>query len=201
MKKALIIVDVQNDFCPGGSLPVPEGDKVVPVINNLQDKFDCVVATQDWHPKKHGSFAANHPGKNIGEVIELNGLQQILWPVHCVQGEKGADLVKALSVRKINKIIRKGMDVEVDSYSGFFDNGHKKATGLNEYLKEQSITDVYITGLATDYCVKFTALDAAQLGYKTYLIIDACRGVNLKLDDVDKAIKEMRKAGVVIRGL
>ena len=198
MKKALIIVDLQNDFCPAGALPVPEGDKIASLINKLQNKFDFVVATQDWHPKNHGSFAVNHPGKNAGEIIDLNGLQQILWPAHCVQGTQGAEFVKELNVKKISKIIQKGTDAGIDSYSGFFDNGHKKATGLEAYLKNQGATDVYAVGLATDYCVKFTVLDAVNLRFKTYLIADACRGVNLKPGDVERAIEDTQKAGVVI---
>ncbi len=198
MKKALIIVDLQNYFCHGGALPVPEGDKITPRINKLQNKFDLVVATQDWHPKNHGSFAVNHPQKNIGESIVLNGLQQILWPVHCVQGTPGAEFIKELKVNKISKIIQKGTDEGIDSYSGFFDNGHKKATNLEGYLKKQGITEVYVVGLATDYCVKFTAMDAITLEFKTYLVADACRGVDLKPGDVKQAIEDMQKAGVVV---
>src|SRR3954468_12732007 len=151
---ALIIVDVQNDFVPGGALPVPEGDKVLPVINNLQPKFDLVVATQDWHPASHGSFAANHPGKKPGDVIQLKGLPQILWPVHCVQNTTGAAFVPTLDAKRIAKVFPKGTDPQVDSYSGFFDNGRQKATGLAEYLKQRGVTELYIVGLATDYCVK-----------------------------------------------
>lgn len=196
-KKVLIIVDMQNDFCPGGALAVKEGDQIVVLINKLQSKFDLVVATQDWHPRNHKSFARNN-GKKVGEVIELNGLKQILWPDHCVQGTEGAELRKDLDTAKIQKIFQKGTDPNIDSYSGFFDNGHKKATGLGEYLKKQGVDSVYIVGLATDYCVKFTALDAVELGFKTYLIQDACRGVNLQKDDADHAIQEMKAKGVVI---
>lgn len=196
-KKALIIVDMQNDFCPGGTLAVKEGDQIVPLINNLQNKFDLVVATQDWHPKNHKSFASNN-GKKVGEIIELNGLKQILWPDHCVQGSEGAALRKDLDATKIQKIFQKGTDPSIDSYSGFFDNGHKKATGLGEYLKKQGVDIVYVVGLATDYCVKFTALDAVDLGFKTNLIKDACRGVNLQASDADRAIQEMQAKGVKI---
>ena len=178
--KALIIVDVQNDFCPGGALPVPEGDRVVEVINRIQPGFDLVVATQDWHPADHGSFAANHPGRRPGEQIELAGLPQILWPVHCVQGTPGAELHAGLDRSRIARVFHKGTDPNVDSYSGFFDNGRRTSTGLGEYLKGQGVTEVYVCGLATDYCVKFTALDAVGLGFKTYLIEDACRGVELR---------------------
>ena len=172
--KALIIVDVQNDFCPGGALPVPEGDRVVEVINRIQPGFDLVVATQDWHPADHGSFAANHPGRRPGEQIELAGLPQILWPVHCVQGTPGAELHPGLDRSRIARVFRKGTDPSVDSYSGFFDNGRRASTGLGEYLKDQGVTDVYVCGLATDYCVKATALDAVASGVQ-----DAPRGRRL----------------------
>jgi nicotinamidase/pyrazinamidase len=196
--KTLILVDIQNDFIPGGTLPVPEGDQIVPLVNRLQDRFDLVVATQDWHPADHGSFAANHPGRKPGEVIDLHGLRQILWPVHCVQNTPGAAFVPGLETRRISRVFQKGTDPTIDSYSGFFDNGRRKATGLGDYLKEKGATDVYICGLATDYCVKFTALDARSLGFKTFLIEDASRGVNLKPGDVEAAVEEMRRAGVVV---
>lgn len=196
--KALIVVDIQNDFLPGGALAVSEGDKVIPVVNALMEKFDLIVATQDWHPGNHGSFASNHPGKNIGEMIELNGLPQVLWPVHCVQGTKGAEFSKELNTNKFDKVFPKGTDKEIDSYSGFFDNGHKKATGLGDYLKAKGVTEVFVTGLATDYCVKYTALDAKELGFDTYLVKDACRGVNLMPQDVEEAIKIMESAGVKV---
>ena len=195
---ALILVDLQNDFAPGGALPVPEGDRVVPLANDLQrhGRIDLVVATQDWHPPGHGSFAASHPGKRPGEVIDLNGLTQVLWPVHCVQGSPGARFIPALDTTRVERVFQKGTDPAIDSYSGFFDNGHRKATGLGDYLKETGVSDVYVLGLATDYCVKFTALDARQLGFNTFLVADASRGVNLKPGDVDRAVEEMRRAGV-----
>lgn len=194
--KALVIVDVQSDFCPGGALPVAEGDAVVPIINGVQSKFDLVVATQDWHPSDHASFAANHTGHKIGEIINLNGQPQVLWPVHCVQSSPGAELRADLEQGSIARVFQKGVDPEIDSYSGFFDNGHQRATGLGDYLKQAGVDEVFVCGLATDYCVKFTVLDACNLGYKTTLIADACRGVNLKPDDVGAAIAEMRAAGV-----
>ncbi|MDX2249422.1 MAG: bifunctional nicotinamidase/pyrazinamidase [Bacteroidia bacterium] len=196
--RALILVDIQNDFLPGGALAVSEGDKIIPVVNRLQKKFDRVIATQDWHPATHGSFAANHTGKNPGEVINLFGLQQILWPVHCVQGRTGAEFATDLEKAAIEKVFTKGTDPEIDSYSGFFDNGRRKATGLGDYLSSQGVETVYVVGLATDYCVKFTALDAQSLGFKTVLIADACRGVNLSPDDTEKAIEEMKAAGVIV---
>jgi nicotinamidase/pyrazinamidase len=193
---ALLIIDMQNDFCPGGALAVPEGDRIIPLVNDLQKKFDLVVATQDWHPANHGSFAANHPGRKPGEAIELAGLRQILWPVHCVQGTPGAELHPELERPAIERVFRKGEDLSVDSYSGFFDNDHRHATGLGEYLKDRGVASVYLCGLATDYCVKCTALDAVQLGFETFLIEEACRGVNLKPGDVERAIEEMAANGV-----
>jgi nicotinamidase/pyrazinamidase len=195
---ALILVDIQNDFIPGGALAVPEGDQVVPVVNRLQHRFPLVVATQDWHPATHGSFAANHPDRRPGEMIELNGLPQILWPTHCVQGTPGADFVPALDRAGWDRVFVKGTDPQIDSYSGFFDNGHRQSTGLGEYLRERRVTDVYVAGLATDYCVKFTVLDALELGFKTHLVEDACRGVNLQPGDVVQAVEAMQAAGAEI---
>jgi len=195
---ALILVDIQNDFVPGGALAVPEGDAIAPLVNCLQPRFDLVVATQDWHPADHASFAANCPGRQPGEVIDLQGLPQILWPAHCVQGTPGADFASGLNRERWDRVFVKGTDPVIDSYSGFFDNGHRQATGLGDYLREKGVTDVYVVGLATDYCVKFTALDALQLGFRVHLIEDACRGVNLQPGDVDRAIAEMRGAGVRI---
>jgi nicotinamidase/pyrazinamidase len=194
----LILVDIQNDFLPGGSLAVPEGDKIIPVANRLQAAFPLVVATQDWHPLNHGSFAANHPGRKPFEQIDLNSLPQTLWPIHCVQGTRGAELAKDLQRERITKIFHKGTDAGIDSYSGLYDNGHRKSTGLGEWLKAKGVTEVYVCGLATDYCVKFTALDAAQSGFKTYFIEDASRGVNLQPDDVKSAIAELKRAGIGI---
>jgi len=198
MKKALILVDLQNDFMPGGSLAVPLGNDVIPIANTLQSHFEYIIITQDWHPKNHGSFAVNHAGKSVGDRITLAGLPQILWPVHCVQGTEGAELVADLKQDNLTKIFQKGSDPSIDSYSGFFDNGHRKPTGLGDYLKTQQVSDVYIMGLALDYCVKYTVLDACQLGFKTYLIEDGCRAVNLNPEDGASAIKEMQAAGAVI---
>jgi nicotinamidase/pyrazinamidase len=195
--KALLLVDIQNDFLPGGALAVPDGDAVIPVANRLQAAFPLVAATQDWHPANHGSFASNHPGKKVFEQMDLNGLQQTLWPVHCVQGTLGAELAPGLRRERITKIFLKGTDTGIDSYSGLFDNGHRKSTGLGEWLKASDVTEVFVCGLATDYCVKFTALDAAQLGFKTYFVEDASRGVRLQPNDVRNAIAEMNGAGIV----
>ena len=196
--KALILVDLQNDFLPGGALAVPDGDKVIPLANQLQGVFPLVVATQDWHPADHGSFAASHPGKSVFTQTELNGLPQTLWPVHCVQNTPGAELAAALNRKRIDKVFPKGTDAGIDSYSGLFDNGHRKSTGLSEWLKAQGVTKVFVCGLATDYCVKFTALDAVEMGFKTYLIEDASRGVDLCLGDVQHAIEEMKRAGITV---
>lgn len=192
----LLIVDVQNDFVPGGALAVRGGDEVVPVINRLQEKFEHIVATQDFHPADHGSFAVQYPGKSPGEQILLEGLSQTLWPVHCVQWTKGADFHPNLSREKWKAIFQKGKNKQVDSYSGFFDNARRGDTGLGSYLKENGVQKVYVCGLALDYCVKFTALDARELGFDTYLIQDATRPVNLKPEDGENAKEELRKAGV-----
>lgn len=196
--KALIIVDVQNDFIPGGALAVKEGDQVVPIINELQQKFDFIVATQDWHPADHGSFAANHSNKKIGEFIDLNGVQQILWPVHCVQETTGAEFHPDLKTEKWKAVFKKGTNPKVDSYSGFFDNNRMGDTGLSAFLNENGIEEVFVCGLATDYCVKFTVLDAISEGFKTTLIADATRAVNLQENDDLKAIKEMSASGAKV---
>lgn len=194
--RALILVDIQNDFLPGGALAVNEGDAVVPVANALVERYELVVATQDWHPANHRSFAVNNPGHQVGEVIDLEGLSQLLWPAHCVQGSAGASFASALAVAQIDAVFQKGTDVAIDSYSGFFDNGQRKATGLDAFLREREVDEVHLLGLATDYCVKFTALDARKLGLKTSLVLDGCRGVELSPGDVHGALDELRTAGV-----
>lgn len=176
--KALIIVDIQNDFIPGGSLAVPDGDKIISRINELQKKFDLVVATQDWHPSNHKSFASQHDGKNPFDVIDLNGLQQTLWPDHCIQSTKEAEFHKDLNTNKIEAIFRKGTNPEIDSYSGFFDNGRKKATGLHGYLQERKVTSVFVCGLAADFCVYYTALDALSLGYETTILDESTKAID-----------------------
>ena len=177
---ALIIVDVQNDFLPGGALAVKNGDAVIPVINELQDDFALVVATQDWHPADHKSFASSHPEKKVFEEIMLDGLPQVLWPDHCVQETAGAQFSSLLNTKKIEAIFRKGMDKNIDSYSGFFDNGKKKATGMGAYLKGRGVTAIYVTGLAADYCVNFTALDGLELGFKSIIISNATKAIDEK---------------------
>jgi nicotinamidase/pyrazinamidase len=196
--EALIVVDIQNDFLPGGALAVNHGDEIIPFVNGLIDRFGLVVATQDWHPSNHGSFAANHKGKKPGEVIDLHGLPQIMWPVHCVQGSKGAEFASALHTSKFTKVFQKGTDSTIDSYSGLFDNGKRKSTGLGEYLKAEGIEKVTVVGLAADYCVKFTALDAKEFGFEVVLPVVGTRAVNLQPDDFEKALKELERAGVEV---
>ena len=199
MKHALLLIDIQNDFLPGGALAVPGGDETIPTVNSLMPEFDTIVATQDWHPADHGSFAANHPGKPIFETIDLHGLPQTLWPVHCVQNTGGALFATGLETRRIARVFPKGTDRHIDSYSGFFDNGHRGDTGLAEWLRGQGVTELTLGGLATDYCVKFTALDALECGFKVNVHLAACRGVDLQPGDCDKAVAAMRERGAVIR--
>ena len=194
--KALILVDIQNDFVPGGALAVPNGDAVVPVANELASRFNIVVASQDWHPANHSSFASQHPGSSPGDHVEIDGLQQTLWPDHCVQHTPGAELHSGLAIQNIDHIVRKGVDRSIDSYSAFFDNARRRATGLADYLSRKGVDSVTIVGLATDYCVKFTAIDAVDLGFETILALSGCRGIDLSEGDVDKAVSEMTEAGV-----
>lgn len=196
--KTLLIIDVQNDFLPGGSLAVTGGDQIIPLINELIPNYDYVVATQDYHPAEHASFAANNADSNIGDTINLGGIEQILWPTHCVQGTFGSAFSKDLNTAGIDCVFQKGTDAGIDSYSGFYDNGKLKSTGLADHLREVGATELHIVGLATDYCVKFTALDAIAEGFNTTLITDACRGVDLALGDCTLAIQEMCAAGVTI---
>jgi nicotinamidase/pyrazinamidase len=198
--KALIIVDVQNDFLPGGALAVPEGDQVIPVINDLSSEFDLVFTTQDWHPANHCSFAASYPDKKIGDRILIDGQEQILWPVHCMQNTYGAELAAALHPKVISGGVRisKGIDERVDSYSGFFENLRKRSTGLETLLRQHGADDLTIVGLATDYCVKATVLDARDLGFKVTVCENACRAVNLSPDDGANALAAMRQAGVKV---
>jgi nicotinamidase/pyrazinamidase len=196
--KALIIVDLQNDFLPGGGLPVPHGDEVIPLANELQRRFDLILATQDWHPPNHGSFAANHKGKKPGDRVILDGIEQILWPVHCLQNTRGAEFAPSFNTSPIAHVFHKGVDPLIDSYSTFFDNAHRRHTGLAHYLEERSIKDIYLLGLALDYCVKYSALDARQLGLNTHVILDGCRGIDLESGDIDRALDEMKRAGTRI---
>ena len=195
---ALIIVDLQNDFLPGGTLAVAHGDEVTPIANELQRHFDLVLATQDWHLTNHGSFAPNHPGKKPGDRIMLDGIEQILWPVHCVQNTYGAEFATAFDASHVAHVFHKGTDPMIDSYSTFFDNAHRRHTGLAHYLEKRGIKDVYLMGLALDYCVKYSTLDARELGLNTHVIVDGCRGIDLEPGDIDRALDEMKRAGAVL---
>jgi len=190
--KALLLIDVQNDFMPGGALGVPEGDQIVPIINKIQHKFDLVLATQDWHPAGHASFASTH-GKDLYEIIDLNGIDQVMWPDHCVQGTKGADFHAELKLDKIEAIFRKGTNPEIDSYSGFYDNAHLKSTGLSGYLKEKGVTELYFAGLAGDFCVAFSVKDALAEGFTSFLIEDATRAIDA--EGFEKAKAEIVEKG------
>lgn len=199
--KALLLVDLQNDFCKNGALEVKDADLVIPVANSLIKKFsennDLIVATKDWHPNSHKSFAINSNGK-VGELGILNGLPQVWWPVHCVENTFGSEFHSELNSNNIDKTIFKGNNPKIDSYSAFFDNGKLQKTDLDNFLKEKKIDTLYIMGLATDFCVKFTVLDALELGYKVYLIEDGCKGVNLTPSSSKDAIKEMKNKGAII---
>lgn len=194
--KALVVVDVQNDFIPGGALAVPDGDAIVPLINQLQNKFDLIVATQDWHPADHASFVSNHEGKNAFDKIDLHGIEQVLWPDHCTQESEGAEFHPDLEMRKVEAIFRKGMDPEIDSYSGFYDNGHRKNTGLAGYLREKGATELYFCGLAADFCVYFSVKDALKEEFSTILIEDATRP--LDKNEFKRIKNELREKDVQI---
>jgi len=194
----LLVIDVQRDFCPGGSLAVSDGDQVVPVVNLIASKSRRVIATQDWHPHDHMSFASNHPGKHIHDVVEVNGMKQVLWPVHCVQGTDGADFHPALNTDHFSLILRKGMDSRIDSYSAFHENDKKTNTGLEGYLRGLHVDHVYLCGLATDYCVFFSAMDALRLGFRVSVVIDACRGVDVPQGNIEKSLKKMKENAVAI---
>jgi nicotinamidase/pyrazinamidase len=196
--RALILVDLQYDFCPGGVLAVPQGNETIEVARRLMPHFQTIVATQDWHPPDHKSFAASHPGREPGQVIDLDGLSQVLWPVHCVQGTRGAELHEGIDRSRLTAVFQKGTDPRIDSYSGFFDNGHRKATGLGDWLEQRGVRQLYVLGLATDYCVKFTVLDALKLRYDVWVIEDGCRAVDLTPGDGERALAEMRGFGAAV---
>lgn len=185
---ALLIIDIQNDFLPGGSLAVNDGNIIIPTINELQTQYEIVVATQDWHPEYHKSFITQHPGKKVFEKTELNGLMQTLWPEHCVQDCWGAQFPSNLSLKKVAAIFRKGMNPDIDSYSGFYDNARLSNTGLDGYLKSKNITAIDICGLAADYCVYFTALDALALGFDTTILLDATKAIDVHGFEEKKSI-------------
>jgi len=198
VKRALILVDLQNDFCRGGALAVPRGDEVVPIANRLARLFPLVVATQDWHPPDHGSFAANRPGRKLYDVGELGGLPQVLWPVHCVQGTAGAAFHPGFDLGPVARVFHKGTDADIDSYSTFFDNAHRKSTGLGDFLRAEGVDEVFLMGLATDYCVRASALDALGLGFGVTIVEDGCRAVDLAPGDGARALEEVRAAGARI---
>lgn len=175
---ALIIVDIQYDFLPGGALAVPRGDEVIPVVNRLQERFKLVVATQDWHPAGHASFASSHPGKGVYDAVTIDGVEQILWPDHCVQGSRGAELAKAFNTNRVEAIFRKGTDPGIDSYSAFYDNVRRKSTGLEGYLKWKQVDRVFLAGLAADFCVSYSIMDALAMGFGAVLIKDATRAIS-----------------------
>ena len=193
MKTALLIIDMQNDFLPGGSLAVAGGDQIIPIMNELQNDYDLVVATQDWHPADHGSFASQHPSRKAFEMAELSGLPQMLWPDHCVQNSWGAELSADLEQKRIAAIFRKGMDAQFDSYSAFFDNGHQKATGLEGYLKGLGTEEVHLCGLAADYCVFYSAMDALNLGFKVAILNKATKAISP--EGYLKSLQELMNSG------
>lgn len=196
-RTALLVIDVQNDFIPGGQLPVPEGDLIVPLINRLGDRFKQVIITQDWHPPGHASFASSHPDREPYEVIELPYGAQTLWPDHCVRATTGAELHKDLNLPYAQLIIRKGCNPDIDSYSAFLEADRKTTTGLAGYLKERGIDTLYLVGLALDFCVMFSALDARAAGFNVFVVLDACRAIDLD-GSLAAAIERMQVAGVVL---
>lgn len=195
--KALLIVDIQNDFCPGGALAVPDGDKIIPVVNSLSKEFSHVLMTQDWHPGGHHSFASSHEGREPFDTIILPYGDQVLWPDHCVQGTHGADFHPSLDTKRAQIILRKGFRKQIDSYSGFYENDHKTGTGLTGYLRDRGIGSLYIAGLASDFCVKWTAIDAVKEGFGVTVIRDAVAGIDID-GSVKKAWEEMKEAGVQV---
>lgn len=195
--KALVIIDVQNDFCEGGALEVPDGSDVVPVINNLISEFDVVIQTQDWHTPGHSSFASSHSGKDPYDTIQVEYGEQVLWPDHCVQGSTGAEFHPDLNTTKSQVVIRKGFRKSIDSYSTFYENDHSTKTGLTGYLKDRGIKEFYAVGLATDFCVKWSVLDGIKEGFKVNIVEDAVRGIDLN-GSLDQAWKEMKEIGATV---
>jgi nicotinamidase/pyrazinamidase len=195
---SLILVDLQNDFMPAGSLPVPQGLLAVEAANQAQKYFSSIIATKDWHPVDHQAFASQHAQKKPGDMIKLCDVDQYLWPDHCVQNTHGAQLVASLHQEKIDFVVTKGENRDVDSYSAFFDNAHHRETPLHGYLQNRGTKNLFILGVATEYCVKFTALDAQTLGYNTTVIIDGCQGLSQNAADIESTAQELRNAGVHI---
>lgn len=195
MKKALLVIDIQNDFVEGGALAVQGGKSIIPLTNRIMKEFDLVIASQDWHPSNHKSFASNN-GKNLYDTIELNGILQIMWPTHCVQNTKGAEFCEEIDSSCFYKIFQKGMNPEVDSYSAFYDNASTQDTGLSTYLTREGVTDVYVLGLAADFCVKYTCLDAMKEGFKTHLYVEATKPV--KPEEFEDCLVELQQNGVTL---
>lgn len=195
-QRALLLIDLQNDFVNDGSLAVKHGHEVIAVANRLMPGFDVVVATLDWHPSDHQSFASQHASVSVYDNFELDGLSQTAWPDHCIEDTFGAELVAELNQSEVDFRVYKGTDRRIDSYSGFYDNGHRKATGLTELLRRENVAEIFIMGLATDYCVLYSALDAVREGFATTVIIDGCRGVGIRPNDIPNAWKAMSAAGI-----
>ena len=194
-RKALILVDIQNDFCTGGKLEVKKGEGIVPFVNSIMQDYDFIIATQDWHPAHHASFASSHPEKKPFDIVDLDYGKQCLWPDHCVMGTKGADFHHHLHIAKAHIVIRKGFRKNIDSYSAFFENDQKTPTGLQGYLHEHQIKQIFIVGLATDYCVKYSALDGAKCGFETHVLLEGCRAINVD-DSEHFAVQEMKQKGI-----
>jgi nicotinamidase/pyrazinamidase len=198
-RDVLLIVDVQNDFCPGGALAVPQGDQIIPSVNRLAAEFAHVVLTQDWHPRRHASFASSHPGSRPFNTIEVSYGRQTLWPDHCVQGTRGAALHPDLDVGHAELVLRKGFRAAIDSYSAFFENDRRTPTGLASYLKERGFEGITLSGLATDFCVFYSAIDARQAGFAVTVATGACRGIDID-GSLSKAMRSMNEAGVTLLG-
>ena len=196
----LIVVDVQNDFCSGGALAVPGGEKVVPAINRIAEKFENVLLTQDWHPEDHVSFASNHPHKRPYDTIELSYGPQVLWPDHCVQGSAGAEFHSTLATARASIVLRKGIHREIDSYSAFFENDHKTSTGLAGYLRERELKTLFFVGLAFDFCVRYSAEDARKVGFEAFVIEEACRGIDLD-GSVAATHQSLKSLGIRVVGI
>jgi len=192
---ALVLIDIQNDFCPGGALAVDQGDEIVEISNKIQEQFKIKIITQDWHPSTHKSFASNHEGKEPLSTVEMFYGQQVLWPNHCIQGTEGSKFHSKLITDSADLIIRKGFRPEIDSYSAFFENDQKTPTGLDGYLKSRGVNKIYLCGLALDFCVYFSAIDGAELGYNVNVIQDACRAIDLD-GSLEKSLNDMKSKGV-----
>jgi nicotinamidase/pyrazinamidase len=193
----LLLVDIQNDFLPGGALAVPRGDEIIPVVNRIQERFGLVVATQDWHPAGHASFASSHKGRNVYDAVEIDGIEQILWPDHCVQGGFGAELARSFNTNRVEAIFRKGTDPAIDSYSAFYDNARRKSTGFEGYLKWRKVDRIFVAGLAADFCVNYSIMDALSVGFGAVLIKDATRAISEEgFRAAEKAI--LAKGGTII---